>query len=169
MSEKIDHPSHYGGAENPHEHVKCMEAIGFVHNAFLYNCTKYLWRAGKKDGAVPFEDLKKARWYLDREIQRVEGESRTLGAQSPKNVMLGDVMSRLERMQRAAPVLFDKALYRAVEETLRPTRVWTRCPKVSALGNRCLLAREHEEKHRFHRCLNPSHSKYCSRGCRRPR
>lgn len=71
-SEAVDHPAHYGGADDPHEHVKCMEGTGLVHNAMLYNCTKYLWRAGKKGSAL--EDLRKARWYLDREIQRREKE-----------------------------------------------------------------------------------------------
>jgi len=33
------------------------------------NAVKYLWRAGSKGDAL--EDLKKARWYVDREIQRL--------------------------------------------------------------------------------------------------
>jgi hypothetical protein len=33
--------------------------------------TKYLWRYEKK--GKPIEDLKKARWFLDRLIQKVEG------------------------------------------------------------------------------------------------
>lgn len=70
MDEKIDHPAHYGGADNVYEHVKVAEAWGLFANAMLYNCTKYLCRAGKKGSTI--EDLKKARWYLDREIQRLE-------------------------------------------------------------------------------------------------
>ena len=35
------------------------------------NAMKYLWRAGAKGAEL--EDLRKARWYIDREIQRVEG------------------------------------------------------------------------------------------------
>lgn len=34
------------------------------------NAMKYIWRAGLKGDAVT--DLKKARWYLDREIARLE-------------------------------------------------------------------------------------------------
>ena len=34
------------------------------------NAIKYLWRAGDKNNEL--EDLKKARWYLDREISRIE-------------------------------------------------------------------------------------------------
>jgi len=36
------------------------------------NAIKYLWRAGSKDPAAELEDLRKARWYVDREIDRLE-------------------------------------------------------------------------------------------------
>jgi hypothetical protein len=39
-------------------------------NFNLGNAIKYIWRASEKGALV--EDLKKARWYLDREIQRLE-------------------------------------------------------------------------------------------------
>jgi hypothetical protein len=68
--EKIDHPSHYGGAENPYEAIKVIDAwdLGFS----LGNAVKYIARAGRKAGAPVLEDLKKARWYLDHEIARAE-------------------------------------------------------------------------------------------------
>ncbi len=65
--EMVDHPSHYGGANNPHEHVKCAEAIGLDRDAHLYNCTKYIWRRDLKDDGL--QDLKKALWYLKRAIE----------------------------------------------------------------------------------------------------
>lgn len=68
--EAVDHPAHYGGADNPYEHVKVATAWGLLSNAFLYNCTKYLCRVGKKGPALV--DLRKARWYLDKEIERQE-------------------------------------------------------------------------------------------------
>lgn len=68
--EEVDHPSHYGGADSIYEHVKVAEALGWTGNAFVYNATKYLWRLGKKGSALI--DLRKARWFLDREIQRLE-------------------------------------------------------------------------------------------------
>lgn len=71
--EAVDHPAHYGGNVE-HEHVKCMIAWGLVTNAFLYNCTKYIYRLGRKDIAHPLEDLKKARWYLDKAIEQLEIE-----------------------------------------------------------------------------------------------
>jgi len=68
MSDPVNHPDHYGGAENPYEAIKVIEAwqLGFC----LGNTVKYIARAGKKTNAV--EDLKKAAWYLQREIERLE-------------------------------------------------------------------------------------------------
>jgi len=64
MTEHINHPTHYGGADNPYEAIKVIEAhdLGF----HLGNAIKYILRAGKKGDAI--EDLKKAQWYLEREI-----------------------------------------------------------------------------------------------------
>lgn len=69
-SEAVDHPAHYGGADNPYEAIKVIEAwgLGFC----LGNAVKYIARAGKK--GVLVQDLKKARWYIDREISRLEKE-----------------------------------------------------------------------------------------------
>lgn len=66
--ETVNHPAHYGGGDNPLEVIKIIEhyELGFA----LGNCVKYVLRAGKKGELL--EDLKKARWYLDREISRLE-------------------------------------------------------------------------------------------------
>lgn len=66
MSEAVDHPAHYGGADNPYEAIKVIEAwqLGFC----LGNTVKYIARAEHKGATI--EDLEKARWYLDREIER---------------------------------------------------------------------------------------------------
>jgi len=66
--EAINHPAHYGGAEDPYEAIKVVEAWGLGFH--LGNVVKYLSRAGKKGDAL--EDLKKARWYLDRQIANLE-------------------------------------------------------------------------------------------------
>ena len=68
----VNNPAHYGGADNPYEHVKVALALGWERNAFIYTCTKYLWRFNRKSEFSVVEDLKKARWYLDREIERQE-------------------------------------------------------------------------------------------------
>lgn len=66
----VNHPDHYkfGG----------IETIDFIEakelNYRLGNAVKYISRAGKKAGTDKLiEDLKKARWYLDREIKTLEG------------------------------------------------------------------------------------------------
>lgn len=41
-------------------------------NFCLGNAVKYIWRAGNKLSNTVFDDLKKARWYIDREIERLE-------------------------------------------------------------------------------------------------
>jgi hypothetical protein len=66
--ETINHPAHYGGADDPYEAIKVVEAWGLGFH--LGNVVKYLSRAGKKGD--PLEDLKKARWYLDRQIANLE-------------------------------------------------------------------------------------------------
>ena len=73
MSEQIDHPAHYGGADNPYEAIKVIEAwgLGFC----LGNTVKYVSRAGRKNGNATVQDLKKARWYLDREIANLERDN----------------------------------------------------------------------------------------------
>lgn len=38
---------------------------------------KYLWRAGLKGGSPRVEDLKKAAWYINREIEKLTKESKT--------------------------------------------------------------------------------------------
>lgn len=76
VKESVDHPPHYTLSGPQHEHVKCAEAWGLVKNAFLYNCSKYICRAGKKDPSKTLEDLLKAQWYLNREIKRLQKESK---------------------------------------------------------------------------------------------
>lgn len=68
--EKVNHPSHYGGKDNPYEAIKVIRA--WALNFALGNTVKYIARAGKKNGESLLTDLKKARWYLDNEIAELE-------------------------------------------------------------------------------------------------
>ena len=61
----INRPAHYTSHPSGIECIRITEHMNFC----LGNAMKYIWRAGKKDDIV--EDLKKARWYLDREIARL--------------------------------------------------------------------------------------------------
>lgn len=70
MSDKdnVNHPDHYTA------HPCGMECIDVVeHMTFnAGNAIKYLWRAGLKDGSPKLNDLRKAQWYIAREIERLE-------------------------------------------------------------------------------------------------
>jgi hypothetical protein len=65
----VDHPPHYkaGGIET----IDFIEAKDL--NYRLGNVIKYVSRAGKKVNSDPIEDLKKALWYLQREINVRKG------------------------------------------------------------------------------------------------
>lgn len=66
--EMVNHPAHYGG-DTTYEVIKVLEAWG-LHDFRLANAVKYIARAAHKGSTL--EDLKKARWYLDRESARRE-------------------------------------------------------------------------------------------------
>ena len=68
--EWVNHPNHYGGKDNPYEAIKVIEAWGVGFN--LGTVLRYLCRAGKKHEDKWLEDLKKAAWYLQREISNLE-------------------------------------------------------------------------------------------------
>ncbi len=69
-SDPINRPSHYTySAIEPIDAIEAWE-LGF----HLGNVVKYIARAGRKGSEV--QDLKKARWYLDRAIQTLERERR---------------------------------------------------------------------------------------------
>ena len=59
-------PSHYRSHPSGVECIEITEHMTFN----VGNAVKYLWRADHKGARL--EDLRKARWYLDREIQRLE-------------------------------------------------------------------------------------------------
>lgn len=69
MADRVDHPPHYNAGK--------IEVIDFIEDQGLGfhigNVVKYVARAGKKEGLNEIEDLKKARWYLDRYIQKLSG------------------------------------------------------------------------------------------------
>jgi len=65
----VDHPKHYR-SESGIEAIDVIEAWELNFN--LGNTVKYISRNGIKDPARQIEDLEKARWYLDREIQNLK-------------------------------------------------------------------------------------------------
>lgn len=72
----VNDPQHYGGKDNPYEVIKVLEAWGLDEDAYLFNVIKYLSRAGKKDPDKTLQDHKKALYYLNRKIAKLEKESK---------------------------------------------------------------------------------------------
>jgi hypothetical protein len=63
----VNHPKHYTGHPSGIECIQVTEYMGFC----LGNAIKYIWRANDKHDS-PLEDLRKAKWYIEREIARLE-------------------------------------------------------------------------------------------------
>lgn len=68
MIDNVNHPVHY--RKHP-SGVECIDITAHM-NFCLGNATKYIWRAGLKNDAI--EDLRKAVWYLEKEIEMREIE-----------------------------------------------------------------------------------------------
>ena len=64
MIDPVNHPKHYTSHPSGVECIQITEHMIFN----LGNAIKYIWRADEKNDAI--EDLRKARWYIDREIAK---------------------------------------------------------------------------------------------------
>lgn len=74
MYEKINDPEHYAG-----DKMSVIDIINaFNCNFNVGNIIKYVLRAGKKPGSAELEDLKKAKRYLEFEIQRISPSTKGL-------------------------------------------------------------------------------------------
>jgi hypothetical protein len=70
MIDEVNNPSHY--TDGKIEVIEYIEDKKFGFN--LGNSIKYISRAGKKDKTKTIQDLEKARWYLDREINNLKNQ-----------------------------------------------------------------------------------------------
>ncbi len=70
MSDLVNHPSHYTS------HPSGIEAIEVTRhmNFNLGNAVKYVWRADLKGNSL--QDLQKARFYINDEIERLQGTTK---------------------------------------------------------------------------------------------
>lgn len=70
INDPVNHPSHYTDGK--------IEVIEFIEDKKLNfhrgNAVKYIARAGKKNKGKEIQDLQKAVWYINREIERLEKE-----------------------------------------------------------------------------------------------
>ena len=68
MKEKVNHPDHYNNGK--YEVMDVIEDAGFGEGFCLGNALKYILRAKHKENYI--EDIKKANWYLEYLIKRIE-------------------------------------------------------------------------------------------------
>ena len=91
MNTPVD-PAHYRTHPSGVDCITITEHMNFC----LGNAVKYIWRAGQKGDEV--EDLKKARWYVDREIARLEEAREDLKGK------FDEYASKWQEPESAAPV-----------------------------------------------------------------
>ena len=73
QEDAVNHPSHYAeGWSNGAEVIDIAENLNFNRG----NAVKYICRAGRKSKDTEAEDLRKAAWYINRELERLAGEAR---------------------------------------------------------------------------------------------
>lgn len=72
MKEKVNHPDHYNSGQ--YEVIDVIDDAGLGEGFCLGNALKYILRAKHKENYL--EDLKKAKWYLEYLIKRIEDEKR---------------------------------------------------------------------------------------------
>jgi hypothetical protein len=63
--DRVNNPRHYTSHPSGIECIQITEHMSFN----LGNAVKYIWRADLKHNTI--EDLEKARWYIEREIERL--------------------------------------------------------------------------------------------------
>lgn len=71
MNDPVNHPKHYTDHPSGIECIQITEHMDFN----LGNALKYIWRCDLKKDAI--EDLKKAKWYIDRELAKREKQKTT--------------------------------------------------------------------------------------------
>ena len=69
IHDPVNHPKHYTAHPSGIECIQITEHMGFC----LGNAIKYIWCADLKHDAI--EDLEKAMWYLQREIEKRESNA----------------------------------------------------------------------------------------------
>jgi hypothetical protein len=99
MSDRVNHPSHYGGADNPWEARKVIRDWGLGFNTG--NVFKYVYRFRRKHG---LEDLEKAMFYMH---DAIDGGRAQLVFDSPHLLHVEDLLL----LEHYVP---EKMIYRAL-------------------------------------------------------
>ena len=69
MTDPVNHPTHYTAHPSGVECIQITEHMNFN----LGNAVKYIWRAALKGKQL--QDLEKAAWYINREIERLSNDN----------------------------------------------------------------------------------------------
>jgi len=72
VGDNVNHPPHYKSHPSGVECIEITEHMNFC----LGNALKYIWRADEKHSDGGLEDLKKAAWYIQRELDRRSNAAR---------------------------------------------------------------------------------------------
>lgn len=84
MIDQVNHPTHYNAGR-----IEVIEAIeDWKLNYHRGNAIKYIARAGKKHPDREAEDLEKAIWYLNREVELLRAKSENRHADKPNNTSI---------------------------------------------------------------------------------
>ena len=72
MTDAVNHPAHYTGKFECIDVMEATQGKDAVLKFCVCNAFKYLYRHENKNG---LEDIKKAKWYLDKYIEIKDGAS----------------------------------------------------------------------------------------------
>ena len=90
-NDEVNHPAHYTAYEGV-EVIQLTEQMNFNRG----NAVKYIARAGLKSYDTEIQDLKKALWYIQREINRMEAKLRTEGENEVLDTLRRKLMAPLD-------------------------------------------------------------------------
>ncbi len=84
MQDQVNHPAHYNAGK-----IEVIEAIeDWKLNYHRGNAVKYVARAGKKNPDKEVEDLQKAIWYLNRDIERIQAQKEGRETRKPNDTSI---------------------------------------------------------------------------------
>lgn len=81
MSDNVNHPAHYNAYDGI-EVIQLAEQLNFCRGSAV----KYIARAGLKNPLNEVEDLEKAKWYIERELARLEAKNEKRRAEVKEQV-----------------------------------------------------------------------------------
>lgn len=98
MDDPVNHPSHYTSHPSGVECLTVTRHMGFN----LGNAVKYIWRSDLKGDAI--EDLRKAAFYIEDEIERREAMLDTTLCNEPSPEPDPDLLAKIEDLERKVDV-----------------------------------------------------------------